>query len=267
MNTTDYPEIIYKYRNWQNIYHRKILTDGEIYLAAPNSFNDPFDFGITKNFLTLDTKEKIEKYVDDGLKKHKDFLLSKGYNLAKEREFQLNRLKNIEEYQKEWENIEFNAINKYQGVLSLSGRWNSILMWSHYAENHKGFNIGYNEEKMRTSGIFGKGGPVIYSTDYPFIDPFEEHSMISSFQKSHYKSKEWEYEEEYRLTKLFYPNEPTEDERVKKIPFGFIEEINLGLKISSEDKDDILKIANEHDIKVYQIQKTPFKFELTRRLV
>lgn len=267
MYADNYPPIIYKYRSWNNPFHKKILTDGEVYLSSPQHFNDPFDFGIVQNFLTLDTPEKIERYVDEGMIKHREFLLRKGIDLEKDREFQLKRLQNLDAYQQEYEHLNSEAVNKSYGVLSLSARWDSILMWSHYADYHKGFNIGYNEAKMRESGLFGKGGPVMYSDEYPYLNVFDTHSIESSFKQTHYKSEEWAYEEEYRLTKLFFPKPPTEEDRTVKVPFEFVEEINLGIKISDEDKSEIVKIADKMNIKVFQTQKIPFKFKLTRNQI
>jgi hypothetical protein len=117
---------------------------------------------------------------------------------------------------------------------------------------------------MRQSGFFGKGGPVAYSDNFPAIDPFSEHNMITSFMQTHFKSKEWEYEQEYRLTKLFYPNVPTEKDRTIVIPLDFIEEINLGISISEKDKNEIVDFAKNKNIKIFQTEKIPFKFGLTR---
>lgn len=267
MKDDNYPPIIYKYRSWNNTFHKKILTHGEVYLSSPQHFNDPFDFGVVQNFLTLDTPEKIERYLDEGLIKHREHLLRRGVDLEKEREFQFQRLQNLEAYQQEYEQLNYEAVNKNYGVLSLSARWDSILMWSHYADFHKGFNIGYNEAKMRESGLFGKGGPVMYSDEYPHLEAFDKHSIESSFKQTHYKSEEWAYEEEYRLTKLFFPRPPTEEDRTVKVPFEFVEEINLGIKISDEDKSEILKLANDLSIKVFQTEKVPFKFKLIRTLI
>lgn len=264
MKPENYPDIIYKYRSWSNEFHRNILTKDELYLSAPKNFNDPFDFGITKNFLLLDSPEKIVRYVDEGIEKHKYWLLKDGLNLASERAFHLKRLQNIEQYQQEYETIEFDANNNHYGVLSLSSRWDSILMWSHYGDFHRGFNVGYNEDMMRESGLFGKGGPVIYSDDYPQIDAFSEHTKEISAIQTHYKSKEWEYEQEYRLIKLFYPKPASETDRIINIPYEFIEEINLGMNISDNDKKEILEIAKEKNIKIFQTKKIPFKFELNK---
>mgnify|MGYP000728277769 CR=1 FL=1 len=91
------------------------------------------------------------------------------------------------------------------------------LMWSHYGDYHKRFCIGFNEEKMRTCGLFGKGGSVTYSKEFPEINPMEqEHSMVTGFKQTHYKAEDWEYEKEYRLTNLFFPNPPTMEQRVIK---------------------------------------------------
>ena len=38
------------------------------------------------------------------------------------------RLQDIETYQKEHEELEYSEMDKHFGVLSLSGRWNSILI-------------------------------------------------------------------------------------------------------------------------------------------
>lgn len=40
---TKLPTILYKYRDWNNLNHRRIITNKELYLAKPGSFNDPFE--------------------------------------------------------------------------------------------------------------------------------------------------------------------------------------------------------------------------------
>lgn len=267
MKPENYPNTIYKYRNWSNDLHKNILTKGEVYLSAPKYFNDPFDFRIPKNFMLLDSQEKKERYVDEGIQKHKSDLLRDGLDLKRERELHLKRLENLEHYQQEHELIESDAADKHYGILSLSARWDSILMWSHYGDFHKGFNVGYNEEKMRESGLFMRGGPISYSEEFPQIDPFSEHSMETSIKQTHYKSKEWDYEQEYRLTKLFFPNPASETNRVITIPFVYIDEMNLGISISEKDREEIVEIAIKNNIKVYQTKKIPFKFGLSRDLI
>jgi len=37
------PRILYKYRDWKNEKHKRLITEQEIYFPSPLDFNDPFD--------------------------------------------------------------------------------------------------------------------------------------------------------------------------------------------------------------------------------
>jgi len=58
------PQTVYKYRDWNNEFHRDILRHNEIYLASPIDFNDPFDCRITHNF-SLFSNDDVENYIRD----------------------------------------------------------------------------------------------------------------------------------------------------------------------------------------------------------
>jgi hypothetical protein len=47
------PQVVYKYRDWNNPFHKNILLHNEIYLASPKDFNDPFDCRIPMNFQNM----------------------------------------------------------------------------------------------------------------------------------------------------------------------------------------------------------------------
>ena len=265
MKPDNYPDIIYKYRDWDNPNHQNILLQNEVFMSPPSDFNDPFDCRIPKNFTLLNTPEKIEKYVNDGIDKHEQWLLSEGRNIEFEKQQLKLRLNNIEQYQDEHENLEFSLTDKHYGILSLSARWNSILMWSHYGAFHKGFCIGFDEEIMRECGLFGKGGPVTYTVNFPELDPLEQGlTMETSFKQTHNKANDWNYEKEYRLTKLHFPKEPTIKDRIIKVPEEAIVEVNLGINISEKHRDEILVECNSRNIRIFQLKKVPFKFEITR---
>ena len=38
-----HPNILYKYRNWDNELHKKVLTDNILYMASPRDFEDIHD--------------------------------------------------------------------------------------------------------------------------------------------------------------------------------------------------------------------------------
>ena len=264
MNLDKYPKTVYKYRDWSNKNHKKVLLDNEIFMASPKDFNDPFDCRIIVNYHLLNTPEKLEEYIDKLFVKLNDVLLKEKINFKLQKQNLLKRLQNINQYQKEREEIEFQEMNKHFGIFSLSARWNSILMWSHYGNFHKGICIGFNEKKMRNSGLFGKGSPVHYTNYFPEINPLiDEDIMIKSFKQTHSKGKEWEYEKEYRLMNL-YKIAPSNNQRKIIIPENCVEEINLGTNISKSDKQEIIEVAKNRNIRIYQLERVSFKFELKR---
>jgi len=56
------PDITYKYRSWNDPYHKKILTENEIYFASPNKLNDQKDFKISVSW-SLPIKQ-IKQFAD-----------------------------------------------------------------------------------------------------------------------------------------------------------------------------------------------------------
>jgi len=80
----------------------------------------------------------------------------------------VNRLKNKKErikVQKNHEKLRKSSLDKYGGIIALSSRWDSILMWSHYANNHKGYCIGFDSKKLVDSKMFSSFGLVSYPND------------------------------------------------------------------------------------------------------
>ena len=268
MKPTDYPEKIYKYRSWSNEYHQKVLTENQLYLASPSDFNDPIDCRIGNNYSLLDTDEKIEEYAEIITQRHWDSVIKMGLDPNHEKKRIVSELKtNMNAVQNGDDKNTFKMQDKHFGILSLSARFDSILMWSHYADFHKGFCVGFNETKLRESNLFGKGGPVGYNDEFPKIDPRDNRTPEKSFLQTHTKAKDWKYEEEYRLTKLFFPNEPKPSDRIVTVPTDFMTEIVLGLKISEEHKSEIVKIGKEKGLEIYQIEQVPFEFKLIKKPV
>lgn len=256
-NTKNYPKIIYKYRNWTEKYHKDVLRKNELYMPSPKEFNDPFDCRIPNNFTSLNSLDHKQEYANYLVAKHQEALNKGGYTYEAALNKIMSDLEDIKRYQEDHEQILFKQQDEDYAILSMSGRWNSILMWSHYANNHKGYCIGFYESKMRESRIFGWGGPLGYNRNnqYPIITPYDN-GMDKLFTISHTKSNEWKYEKEYRLSDLLITdNLEIRKSRIRKIPNDFIAEINLGLMISEKDKSDILKWATKKKIKVYQLIK------------
>jgi Protein of unknown function (DUF2971) len=259
-----YPEVIYKYRDWDNPLHRSILLYNELYLASPKDFNDPFDCRISKSFNLLDTEEKKRKYVDKLMIQsfgQWDSFSKTPIEMMKDME---NRLQDLPRIQKEFEILSFREHDNHYGVICFSAVWNDILMWSHYGKNHQGVCIGFYEDKIkRSANVQGKGGMVIYDSDYPIIHPLDDDHMREMFLTTHYKSSKWSYECEYRISKLYYPQIPSNRDRIFNFSDDFIAEVILGLNINEVNKREIISICSNRNIPVYQTIKVPQKFYIT----
>jgi len=269
MEDKSYPETIYKYRDWSNEFHKSILTKNEVFLSPPLGFNDPFDCRIPNNYLTLDSDEKKKDFVDRIAEQHASNFRDRDIKVEDWKVSMLKRLEDIEQFHKEQESNEIGLQDERYGILSLTTRWNSILMWSHYGNFHKGFCVGFNEVEMRDSLLFGKGGRVLYSTEFPDLPPdiflTDEEQTINGFKKLFTKAKDWEYEDEYRLASTFPNKADLEDpRRVVTLPEFVYKEIVLGIMCSEQDKNDLQDIAKEKGIPIYQAVKRTNHFLIDR---
>lgn len=256
------PEIIYKYRDWTNSYHKRILTHREIYLASPRDLNDPFDCRITANFDLLDTDDKIKAFIKVLGDRNRDRLAAKGQKPEDFEEELFDRFKNNrQEEQKNWDKETYGLQDKRYGVFSLSGRWNSILMWGHYSASHSGFCVGFHEKRMADSGQFGRGGLIRYGPNFPQIHPSEDYTAERGFIETFSKAEDWSYEQEYRLFKFL---KSSKDSRLVTVDRSIFAELVLGLNFPEGDMPEIFDISDELKIPVYKIVKVPWKFELDR---
>jgi len=259
-------KVLYKYRDWTDKFHKKILTENEIYFPSPKQFNDPFDCRISPNFSLLTDAEKTE-YIDKITIKYFYELEGRGINIKEKLDTLDNKLEVISMFQKEYDESIFDIQDKSFGIFSLSFIWDNILMWSHYANNHKGFCIGFNERELVFSGVLGKsgikGGNVEYKKDYPKINPIAniDDDFEKGFTITHTKSADWEYEKEYRILKIF---ENSKEQRKLKFLDLCISEVILGVDICENDKNDIIEICKSKNIPLYQAYKKDYKFELSR---
>jgi hypothetical protein len=131
-----FPEehVIYRYKYLPfNEYSLKAISEGTIKFTCPLEFNDPFD---CRPFFDTTQIDQIHKLRPDLYKEAMDRRgLSPGQRILKRNEF-VTRLRNRIEDGSFAEDL----LRKV-GVVSLTRDPLSILMWSHYADRHKGFAL------------------------------------------------------------------------------------------------------------------------------
>src|SRR3954447_3907310 len=83
-------------------------------------------------------------------------------------------------------------VSSQNGVLCFCRDWSNSVMWSHYADRHKGMCLGFD-----ISGR--KAQEVTYATDRLQLDTSKllDESLLSALLYT--KSKDWSYEKEWRV--------------------------------------------------------------------
>jgi len=158
-----------------------------------------------------------------------------------------------------------------KGYLSLSKTNRNILMWSHYAQNHQGFIIGFDaKHEYFNSGV----SEIIYSDKRPSLNPFQKEQAESVFLT---KSTDWAYEQEVRKSMAFTGKEPLDSlpkstdevyESVKlfKYPKSAISSVIFGWKSTPELRKNVLGILDSHglsSVKVMAAVPHPSEYKMT----
>lgn len=257
-------EIVYKFRNWTVENHRKTLCDNQIFFTSPPKLNDPFDCHIPENFILLNCIER-KRYINDQI----EFLKQQGEsdieNIVR------NAFANTEELQKKHDDHNYKFQSSCIGVFSCGKCWNNILMWSHYANDHKGFCVGFNLKKLQQynfalMGVFRK---VKYKHKLPRIKPLVPNSINKKKVYENYivevttKAIDWKYEKEYRFVKI-NPNGLDFENRKIYLSNDCIAEVVLGLSISECDEDQITKICRDKNISLYKVIRVLNSFSIDR---
>jgi hypothetical protein len=243
MGLDNIPQPLYKYRIWDSDscplnFGERMLTENEVYLASPDQFNDPFDCSLPFKYNENDlTPENIYQKISQ-LTNHEfpNKTPTEVREICDERF--LNHNLNDKDYWKSFYKQFKEEVNNTFGILSLTSKKDNILMWSHYADSHKGFCVGFDKNLLFESCISeAQIGRVIYNEEnkFPEIGLFEDATQ-SVIKITMTKSNHWEYEDEYRIVK----HAPR---KIIKFPNEAIIEIILGCKMSQIHKEKICEIA------------------------
>lgn len=242
------PKTVYKYRNWSDLNHRKMFQDIALWVPDSFDFNDPFDCNIPIAYELLLTDEVLGEAFVRKLVGHKgEEEVQKRLKEAKHRDPNF-----IAKYKEDVHN----SNRKVHGVFSVTPINNNILMWSHYANSHKGFCVGFDSVKLFEH--LGGGGPVSYLKEFPIISPVEDRDKQYGCQVMT-KSIHWGYEVEYRLTTFQKTNQNID------IPKEAITEVVFGAKMLPEHKKEIKILLTEKlpHVKCFSVVPEKSKFELT----
>lgn len=263
------PDRLYKYRNFNTRCLRSI-TKAEVYYASPNEFNDPMDCDPTIEvdldretleylllILLRKTQKKDKSY--DHINNLRDISSEYGdYRTDPEVEAYLKNMlaRDIKhELDRELGKI---------GVLSLSATWRSTLMWSHYADEHRGICIEYDTTDQRHPRLgkvkYNMPRAISASDIWKWKSQDDAEAKDWVMQTYFYaKSPEWKYEQEWRdLASNIGP---------APVPYRMTA-IHFGLRCDIAVITSIVRLLSDRPkVKLWQIRPKGTGFGLRRSLV
>jgi hypothetical protein len=232
----DLPKLLFKYRDWNDEWHKTILTGREVFMASPSSFEDEKDCRIPIRYDLLTYHDIFYKHFFLSLKE------SPQYNIPfhiKEADRLANNSPFKNEYHiKNFQNKFFNDFFERFGVLSLTADSDNNDMWVKYSNDYSGFCVGFNTIQMFSN--LGGGGNVEYYDTLPIVFPTPKHSFEVQHRYQIYsKERKWEFEKEYR-THLFRPYPLSIEERQIKLPPEAYNCIILGKRMDDKTKEELV---------------------------
>lgn len=220
-----------------------LLKNKTIKVTNPIKFNDPMDSSIPDIKINC---SQINKLIISALgDKYSEHLNEFKSEIDKEMTVEISKLKKelgviSEELREEWSKI----ISQFR-ILSLTTKGNNLLMWSHYADEHRGVVIQFKKDlslgspekvdyfkgHQRLNNFFNAAFALIVKKEASTGFSDENTNDISNitlkvmFKYFFMKMSEWEYENEYRI--VYEKNHPK------------IKNINNDLDVINIEEDDI----------------------------
>lgn len=251
------PSHFYRYRSLAGDdaakYVRLTLLDNQLYFANPSSFNDPFDCYPSFDFDATET-EIINFFAK---------VLRRNFPQASEKRvlyeaiaklYDFNTGPKSPDYTKQVQDAHNHNVAEKIGVVCLSESPDDILMWSHYADFHRGICLQFDSRL----NFFANAHQINYKSDRPKVNPFRDETEKIMDSVLLTKSNHWKYEKEWRL--IHYVG----GAGAYKFPTEALTGIVLGSRISESNEQKILEwlACREKPIKVMRSSTSQTAYSL-----
>lgn len=269
MLTNPVPRKLYKYRSF-DVFCLRLLTHAEVIYSDPRLFNDP-----------LDCDPTIEVDLTRGAMEHLCYRMLLRTQSEEQAKSEINNYRHLsteyvdfkkepvaEKYLKRMlaQRIKDELTQEFgsRGVFSLSERWDSVLMWSHYADHHRGVCIEFDTTEI--------GHPTLRPVSYRAPRRIRASDLLkwkrdnSAEAEQHVfdtyflaKAGPWRYEKEWR--------EIEAESGVKEASFR-VTAIHFGIHCDTSVIQSVVKLLDRDlDVALYDMVPIDESFRLKRRLV
>ncbi|MDY6296540.1 MAG: DUF2971 domain-containing protein, partial [Schwartzia succinivorans] len=147
----------------------------------------------------------------------------------------------------------------------------SLLMWAHYAHNHRGICVEYELMRFNRELMFSPV-PIIYSDQKPSLQTIdlsnpEEDSSRCFIKCLTTKSKEWSYEKEWRIIRDDGACGSAWDSAKKGalLPSVTPSSVILGCDAPEKFEKAVRKYCEENSINLFKMEKSDVEYKLIKR--
>ncbi len=283
------PQSLYRYRKINENSIDAFEKDLFVTVSA-TGFNDPYDTlvsyhlddmkeslqGLTTKQLLDELKFKVKsdkllsilgKYTPT-LKRLDEVFKNKVLTCVNEKELAncIFDVMQTQTFKNEVIDVFMNILRKYATIGCLCEQRDSILMWSHYADSHKGFLLEYNAQQLLIESAINKA--LLLPVDYKQLRYNATELVLSNvlntlglklsgwnelqvLEVMLRKSIEWGYEKEWRVIRF-----PKNESGIGLVADTFVfkpSAIYYGSKISTEDRAKLHAIAESKQIKEFDM--------------
>jgi len=258
----------YLYRHRQiNIRTIENIVNNKLSFSIGDTFNDPFDATskIPTKFSPKSYSEFV-RYNDPNLSAEEVASRTKAIHKALDPE-NCNHEAIVEIINGAISKIDYHLKNTY--IACLNTNYREPLLWSHYADGHRGICLKFNKEKITSNDEVILSRKVDYN-DEP-IDIFREIIDVKSPAFKNYlfkKSSHWEYEEEYRLIARIARNETQENSKYLNIDYenDTLETIIFGAKCRPDEILTVMKLTKVTNVKYSRLTLSEMEYSCSEEI-
>lgn len=248
---------LYKYLSPERI---DVLKNRSIRFSPPIAFNDPFEFKpvissvASDNYIRQYMEENIDSMVEL-LKSELPVNIRDFFPQSKLREMLLLYINSnigvadqlMGPVINKLSTLLFEKSNENIGVLSLTEKSDNLLMWSHYADSHRGYCIGFNSNHEFFNRKRSKNDEFSHLRKVEYLERRPSKSIVEMNGTDIFllKSDVWKYEQEWRMCAILSEADTiihTTNPSVNlfNFPAGILDEIIIGVNADASLTDSIL---------------------------
>ena len=248
------PNFLYKYFG-DNPERFETIKSNKMWYSAPCNFNDVFDCDISTN--EKEIFDSVMEYIPETRRIRPG---SPAWHQLREK-----IIREIKSLKTNLEQLKFTT-----GISCFSESDDSLLMWAHYANNHRGICVEYElleiNKQLRFTPI-----PVIYSENRVRFNNLSQETMDTDAMKVFIesltsKSPEWSYEREWRIVR---DNSACGDKWDKEKKGALLDMIRpksviLGCMAEREFEKNVRSYCEDNRVDLYKMEKDEARYQLRK---